>query len=223
MNKSIHIFLQPHPSVGKKYCSSLLEQYLSKAKKPKTAHIGPKDIKEWDGFIEKIVKSDELCFIIMVASSCYLDFSRYCDEVDLFSLIEKSGCRIINHYVFTPGRNGEQPKDIFSNIISNIKERVGYNVVWHNDNLGISLREYSEGKYSKFSDIPGYDQIENKIHSIIHFPKQSYCFEKDFSKHIRSGLNFDQAISDSKRNIVYRQRLYRVQKRIFKEIENAGF
>ncbi len=57
---------------------------------------------------------------------------------------------------------------------------------------------------------------------IIHLPAQSYYFQKDLSSHIFSGQTFNQAITRSENNLIFRQRLYQIKKRTFEDIKNAG-
>jgi len=222
LNNSIHIFLQPQSNIGKGYISLLLKQYLSEKNDIGYFLIKKKNIALWDDLFNEIVKQKKTVFIISVSSICFVEFSKYLRETKIFNSIKALEIDVFNHYIFTPGRNGEGVQEIFNFIASTIKKRSGKNIIWENNNLGTTLKNYTKGQCSMLKDFPGFKEIKNDIFTTIYLPAETLCFQKDLSFHIRSGKTFNQAIYHSPNNLIFRQRLYQIKKRTFKAMENGS-
>ena len=217
----LHVFLQPQFGIGKTYISFLLRQYLSDQTNINYTHIQNKNIPLWDQLFDNFFNLKNAIFIIFVSSICFADFKKYLTEAMLLETIEKSGNKLFNHYVFTPGRAGENFKEIHDYIVSNI-EKSGMTIIWENKTLGTTIKEYTKGKYSKIEDLPEFQNIKNDTCKIISLPTESYYFQKDLSFFLRSGETFNQAIYKTENNIIFRQRLFQIRKKTYGFIKNAG-
>ena len=219
---SIHMILQPQSGIGKKYIAFLLKQYLSQKFDVKFFSIQDKNITLWDELFEEFITQENQTLILVISSIYCKEFQIYLDETQLLKFILNSDKRLLNHYIFTPGRNGDRIQKTFNFICTDIKKRAGQAVVWENYNLGTTLKEQTKGQFSCLSELPEFKKIEPDINANILLPAESFYFKKDLSFHILSGQTFDQAILNSKNNLIYRQRLYQIKKRTFGAIENAG-
>ena len=222
LNNSVHFIAQPQSSIGKRYIAHLLKQYLAGRGDINYYSFQKKDIILWDKVFSSFFEQNRFSFIITVSSSCFTEFTKYLTENKFFESVKSSGRMLFNHYIFTPGRNGEDFKKTFNYILNALKNRSGNNVVWENDNLGTTIQNHTKGQYSKLKDFPEFQKIERRKYSTIHLPAETFCFQKDLSTHIRSGETFDQAIYDSGKNLIFRQRLYQLKNRYFGAIKNAG-
>lgn len=221
LNDSIHLVAQPQTSIGKKFIASLLEQYLTEIGDVKLFFIQTKDISLWDNIFSPFFENTRSNFIIAVKSSCIIEFMKYLTEIKFFKTALSSDTFLFNHFIFSPGRHGEQLKETL-NFLSDTLDRIpGNNVVWENDNLGTTIYDCTNGQYSRLQDFPEYTQLSKNIYSTVYLPAESYYFQKDLSKHIINGQTFDQAIYSPENNLIYRQRLYQIKKRIFEAIKNG--
>lgn len=222
MDNSIHIILQPQSGIGKKYIAFILKQYLISKNKVKYYSIQEKNIPLWDQILDEFFTRKNQIFIIVISSACFEYFQSYLNETKILVTGSQIKDQIFNHYIFTPGRNGEGVKNTLDFILCDIKKRSGKNIIWENYNLGITLKEFTKGQYSRVTELPEYKQIESDVFEVVHLPAQSFYFQKELSSHVQSGQTFDQAIYNSENNLTSRQRLYQIKKRTFGAIENAG-
>ncbi len=222
LNNQLHLILQPQSGIGKSYIANILGQYFELKFRIKSYSIYKKSISFWDNLFESFFTKDQQVFIINISSTLYKEFKEYMDEAKVLKSISTSTHSIFNHYVFTPGRNGEGLHETLNFISTATKKRVGQGIVWENYNLGITLKEHTKGQFSCLSELPEFKNTEVNISKSILLPAESFYYKKDLSSHILSGHTFDQAINNSENNIIYRQRLYQIKKRTFEAIEHAG-
>ncbi|MBU2629300.1 MAG: hypothetical protein KKE61_11845 [Proteobacteria bacterium] len=220
-NNKIHILLQQQADIGKKYISFLLKQYLAEKSDINYFYIQEKNTSFWDEIFNRFFTTKKAIFIISVNSSCFFYFKKYLEETNLLESIDESENNIFNHCVFSPGRKGEGAKETLDQIFCSIK-KPGHTVVWENDNPGIKINGFTRGKDFRLKEFSEFKRIEKEVYAIISLPAESINFQKDLSVHINTGKTFDQAIYTAENNVIFRQRLYRIKKRSFEAIKNAG-
>lgn len=222
MSNNIHLILQPQSGIGKKYIASILKQYLSQKFNIKSFFIKNKNIDLWDEIFSDFFEQDKLTFLISVSSSCYISFKNYLNEIDFFKSIKVSNSSLFRHYIFTPGRNGENFKKTLNFILNNLTKSDNDNYVWENNNIGTTTENYTKGNYLRFQNLPELKKLEKAVYKTIYLPEESFCFQKDLASHICSKETFNQAIYKSQNNLIFRQRIYQFKNRLFKELLNAG-
>jgi len=222
LNNTIHLILQPQSGIGKKYIASLLKQYLSQKFNIKSFFIKNKNIELWDEIFSDLFEQNKSTFLIAVSSSCFTSFKNYLKDIKFFKSIKVSNNSLFRHYIFTPGRNGENFKKTLNFIINNLKKSDIKNYVWENNNIGTTTENYTKGKYLRFQNLPELKQLKRPAFKTIYLPEESFCFQKDLASHICSRQTFHQAIYKSQNNLIFRQRIYQFKKRLFKELLNAN-
>ena len=222
MNNSVHLILQPQANVGKNYIGSLLSQYLDRKGSVSFVVMDKHNPVLWDKVLDEIFNPDKTPFVVVIRSHCFETFQAYLNEAEIIKTILSSEIKLTNHYVFTSGRNGDYLDKTLDFICESVETRSGVNVIWENDNMGTTFSYGTNGKYPRLSNFPVFKKIKNHISSCIYLRPESYYFQKDLSSHIRSGKTFDHEVRLSTNDLVYRQRLYHIQKKIFREIQNAG-
>lgn len=239
----IHIILQGKGGVGKSLIASLLTQYLihklNDPKKPPTLidtdpinktfsryerlPVNALDIieneeinqRKFDEIIEIIAQSKGDTVIDNGASS-FIALSTYIKEMSIPEVLRSLGHELIIHTVITGGQALNDTLVGFAQMANHLSGNTKF-IVWLNPYWG---EVKSSGK--TFEQMNVYKTNKEAITALIQIPEyKQETFGHDLSTMLNQNLTFEEAINDSNKTIMTRQRLKIMQDDIFKRLDAA--
>ncbi|HDI1215594.1 MULTISPECIES: P-loop NTPase family protein [Aeromonas] len=236
----IHMVLQGKGGVGKSVASSLIAQYKwSKGSKPLCIDTDPVNptfcgYKALDVKRVKIMDNDEIntrnfdAMIEMIAGSeddvvidngspSFVPLSHYLISNQVPELLKDMGHQLVVHTVVTGGQALLDTINGFAQLISQFPEECIF-VVWLNPYWG-AIEHEGKG----FEQMKAYLANKNRISALVHMPQlKDETYGRDFADMLQDRLTFEEALSDSSRTIMTRQRLKIVKSQIFGQLENVA-
>jgi len=232
----IHLILQGKGGVGKTFISSMLTQYL-KSKYEKvipfdTDSVNPTfsqykalevqridlmdgskiNERNLDTLIEAFLTEEADAMVVDNGASSFVPFSNYLIENEVIELLKEAGKDVMVHTVLEGGQGMNdtlQGLNVLAKYFNNI-------FVWQNQYYGtISY----EGK--KFEETKVYKNNAKKIFGIAVIGDRSRdTFGKDIELMLKNKLTFDQIKTDSRFQIMSKQRLNIFKKDIYSQLAN---
>jgi len=232
----IHLILQGKGGVGKTFISSMLTQYLqSKYEKVipfdtdsvnptfsqyKALEVQRIDLmdgskineRNLDTLIEAFLTEEADAMVVDNGASSFVPFSNYLIENEVIELLKDAGKDVMVHTVLEGGQGMNdtlQGLNVLAKYFNNI-------FVWQNQYYGtISY----EGK--KFEETKVYKNHSKKIFGIAVIGDRSRdTFGKDIELMLKNKLSFDEIKSDSRFQIMSKQRLNIFRKDIYSQLAN---
>ena len=242
MSRFINFILQGKGGSSKTFVAYLLSQYLSEKLGEKIENIdldpvnhsfsrfenlnvekievnnshNTVDISKFDELIEKIAQSKR-SFVIDTGASIFAPLVPYLYENEVVELLTNLGCTVVMHCPIAG-------KDYFADclnglqyICENHKEK-SHIIVWKNEYKG--KLEYN-GKF--FEDLTVYKNYKQKIYGFIDISiQQDSLFAKDINAVINNSHTLDHALGSKDYNLMQKQRIKIIQRRIIESIDNIN-
>jgi hypothetical protein len=232
----IHLVLQGKGGVGKTFISSMLTQYL----KSKYDNVIPFDTdsvnptfsqykslgvrridlmdgskineRNLDTLVEAFLTEDADAMIVDNGASSFVPFSNYLIENEVIEMLKESGKDVMVHTVLEGGQGMNdtlQGLNVLAKYFNNI-------FVWQNQYYGtISY----EGK--KFEETKVYKNNADKIFGVAVIGDRSRdTFGKDIELMLKYKLSFEDVKSDTRFQMMAKQRLNIFRKDIFTQLSN---
>lgn len=235
----IHMVLQGKGGVGKSMIAAALAQYKAhKGTAPLCIDTDPVnatfsgysalDVKRlsimdgdeintrhFDELVE-LVATTERDVIIDNGASSFVPLSHYLISNHVPALMNDMGHGLVIHTVVTGGQALLDTVNGFAQLTGQFPDECQF-VVWLNPYWGTIAHD---GK--SFEQMKAYTVNKDRISSIIRIPElKSETYGKDLSDMLQDRITFDQAITDSTRSIMTRQRLKIVQGQLFSQLDSA--
>ena len=237
--RKIHIVLQGKGGVGKSFVSATLAQYLqTKGETPlcidtdpinatlcgyKSLNVHKLDLlqndeintRNFDMLIELIAESPEEAIIIDNGASTFVPLSHYLLSNDIPALLTEMGCELFIHSVITGGQAQLDTVSGFAQLAKQFKSTPL--VVWLNPYWGAI--EY-EGK--GFEQMKAYNANQSCVAAIIRIPElKAETFGQDLAEILKERITFEEALAQTDKPIVVRQRLKIIQSKLFDQLDAA--
>ena len=232
----IHLILQGKGGVGKTFISSMLTQYL-KSKYDKviafdTDSVNPTfsqykalevrridlmdgskiNERNLDTLIEAFLTEDAEAMVVDNGASSFVPFSNYLIENEVIEMLNDAGKDVMVHTVLEGGQGMNdtlQGLNVLAKYFNNI-------FVWQNQYYGMISYE---GK--KFEETKVYKNNKEKIFGIAVIGDRSRdTFGKDIELMLKNKLSFNEVKTDSRFQIMAKQRLNIFKKDIYTQLEN---
>jgi hypothetical protein len=171
------------------------------------------DKRKFDSLMEDIVTKDAT-FVIDNGASSFIPLSTYMVENDVVGIIQRHGKRVVIHCVITGGQALLDTLNGLDSLASALPEGAEL-VVWLNEHFGeIAL----DGK--TFEEMQVYKKHEPKIAALVRLPRQQGdTFGKDVEDLFKKRMTFAEVNGSSEFSFMAKQRLERVAKDIFSQLE----
>jgi hypothetical protein len=232
----IHLILQGKGGVGKTFVSSMLTQYLmSKSEKViafdtdsvnptfsqyKALNVRRIDLmdgskineRNLDTLIEAFLTEDVEEIVVDNGASSFVPFSNYLIENEVIPMLKEAGKDVMVHTILEGGQGMNdtlQGLNVLAKYFNNI-------FVWQNQYYGtISY----EGK--KFEETKVFKNNEDKIFGVAVIGDRSKdTFGKDIELMLKHKLSFEEIKTDSRFQIMAKQRVNIFKKDIFTQLAN---
>lgn len=232
----IHLILQGKGGVGKTFISSMLTQYLQSKEDTVIAFdtdsvnptfsqytsLGVRRIDLMDGskinernldsLIEAFLTEEASSIVVDNGASSFVPFSNYLVENEVVEMLKESGKDVMVHTVLEGGQGMNdtlQGLNVLAKYFNNI-------FVWQNQYYGtISY----DGK--TFEETKVYTNNAEKIFGVAVIGDRSRdTFGKDIELMLKNKLSFNDVKTDSRFQIMAKQRLNIFKKDIFGQLEN---
>lgn len=237
---NVHFVLQGKGGVGKSVVSALLAQYLSgkgvdvlcidtdptNATLEGFASLNAKRIELMDGgtLVERNFDSMmEMIFaaegdtVIDNGASSFIPLSHYLLENEAFEMIKEHGHRVCVHTVVTGGASLDDTLLGFRALAQQVSPYADL-YVWINDALA---RVERDGK--RFEDMRVYAENKDAITGVIRLDAHTQStFGEDMKNMLERKFTFDDVKQAASFNVMSKQRLATIRRRIFESIEAAG-
>ncbi|MFT4059265.1 MAG: ArsA-related P-loop ATPase [Legionella sp.] len=235
----IHITMQGKGGVGKSFVSATTAQYkVHKGQKPLCIDTDPINAtfygfkaldvqrleimdgdeinsRHFDQLIEMIASTQDDVIIDNGASS-FVPLSHYLISNQVPSLLNDLGHELVIHTVITGGQALLDTMNGFSQLINQFPIETQF-VVWLNPFWGAIEHD---GK--SFEQMKVYRDNKERISSLIHIPVlKEETYGRDLSEMLQKKITFNEALDDSNKNIMTRQRLKIVRDQLFGQLNNA--
>lgn len=236
----IHMILQGKGGVGKSMIAATLAQYKSskganplcidtdpvnatfegyKALKVRRLNIMEDDeinTRNFDALVEMIATAESDVIIDNGASS-FVPLSSYLIANQVPSLLQDMGHELVVHTVVTGGQALKDTITGFTQLAAQFPGECLF-VVWLNPYWG-PIEHEGKG----FEKMKAYIDNKNRISAIIQIPNlKEETYGRDFAEMLQDRKTFDEALADSTRPIMTRQRLKIVRGQLFDQLENLA-
>ncbi|MDD4977306.1 MAG: P-loop NTPase [Gallionella sp.] len=240
---SIHMILQGKGGVGKSLIAVLIAQYLqsigykvvcadtdpvnatfSGYKSLDVAHIeiaegGNVIQRKFDPLMELIVSSDA-DFVIDNGAATFMPLTRYLAENDIFQIMAEAGKKVFVHTVLTGGQAKPDTFNGFAELLSKVNNHAKV-VVWENEFWGkveFDGLPISAGKLFREAEKAG------KIAGIVKIidRSQSDTFTGDMKQMTERNMTLADVMDSSDFSFLAKNRLQKVVKEVFAELDKAG-
>lgn len=237
MTLPVHLVLQGKGGVGKTFISSLLAQYLGRDNNPKplcidtdpvnasfsgynSLHVqqlallegGEVNKRGFDVLVEKIAATD-VPVVVDNGASSFLPLSRYLLANAVLPMLHDMDRPVILHTVLTGGQALHDTVEGFTSLATSYPKEAAI-VVWLNPFWGPV-----EANGLGFEASPAFKAHKTRIGGMISIPTfDPDTFGRDIADMVTEHLTFDEAVADSTRPIMVRQRLAMTRRSIFGEI-----
>jgi len=235
----IHLILQGKGGVGKSFIAATLTQYkTSTGQTPLCIDTDPvnstfngfKSLKvkrlnllegdeinprHFDFLVEQIAQSNNDIIIDNGASS-FVPLSHYLISNAVPALLLAMGHEMIVHTVITGSQALLDTVNGFALLASQFPPEASF-IVWLNPYWGPIEHE---GR--SFEQLKAYTSYKDRVSAIIKIPTwKAETFGRDISDMLQDRLTFDEAIANSNRTIMTRQRLTIAKKQLFEQMDCA--
>lgn len=236
----IHMVLQGKGGVGKSMIAAMLAQYkASKGQIPVCIDTDPVNntfegykslnvqrlnimdgdeinTRNFDALVEQIATSESDVIIDNGASS-FVPLSSYLISNQVPALLQDMGHELVVHTVVTGGQALLDTINGFSTLAQQFPDEAVF-VVWLNPYWGAIE---SEGK--SFEQMQAYKSNKSRVTAIIQVPNlKEETYGRDLSEMLQDRITFEEALEDSSRPIMTRQRLKLVRSQLFTQLENVA-
>lgn len=236
----IHMVLQGKGGVGKSMIAAMLAQYkASKGQTPVCIDTDPVNntfegykslnvqrlnimdgdeinTRNFDALVEQIATSESDVIIDNGASS-FVPLSSYLISNQVPALLQDMGHELVVHTVVTGGQALLDTINGFSTLAQQFPDEAVF-VVWLNPYWGAIE---SEGK--SFEQMQAYKSNKSRVTAIIQVPNlKEETYGRDLSEMLQDRITFEEALEDSSRPIMTRQRLKLVRNQLFTQLENVA-
>lgn len=236
----IHMVLQGKGGVGKSMIAAMLAQYkASKGQTPVCIDTDPVNntfegykslnvqrlnimdgdeinTRNFDALVEQIATSESDVIIDNGASS-FVPLSSYLISNQVPALLQDMGHELVVHTVVTGGQALLDTINGFSTLAQQFPDEAVF-VVWLNPYWGAIE---SEGK--SFEQMQAYKSNKSRVTAIIQVPNlKEETYGRDLSEMLQDRITFEEALEDSSRPIMTRQRLKLVRSQLFTQLENVA-
>jgi hypothetical protein len=236
----VHLILQGKGGVGKSMIAAMLAQYkISKGITPLCIDTDPvnatfegyKSLKvkrinimendeintrNFDSLVELIARAEGDVIVDNGASS-FVPLSHYLISNQVPELLQDMGHELVIHTVVTGGQALLDTVSGFAQLITQFPDESTF-VVWLNGYWGPIE---SEGK--SFEQMKAYTNNKARVSAIIKVPEMRQNTDgRDFSEMLQARKTFDEALSDKAIEVMVRQRLTIVKRKIFAELDSAA-
>lgn len=242
----VHMVMQGKGGVGKTLVSTLLAQYfLSRGKKiscfdtdpVNTSFAGYRSLnvkvlelmeddeikpRNFDTLIEDIANSDADEIIVDNGASSFVPLSLYLIDNDIASVLADMNIEICLHSIIAGSQALLDCINGFNALIKNMtKNGKPDNLcffVWLNTFQGAIQIENKN-----FFEMKCYKNNSDSIKAVLELPElKKDTFGADFTEILKNKQTFSEGYSDTTKNIMVRQRLKNLEKKLFKVIEEGG-
>jgi hypothetical protein len=234
---NVHLILQGKGGVGKSMIASLIAQHLiAKNKKPfcidtdpvNATFVGYKSLnvtllkimegdeintRLFDSLINLIAKTESDVVIDNGASS-FVPLASYLLSNEVPALLQQMGHTLVVHTVITGGQALQDTVNGFAHVVSQFPSECQF-VVWLNPYFG-SIEHEGKG----FEQLKAYTANKSRITALINLPAlKPETFGRDMEEMLEARLTFAEALEDSSRSIMERQRLKIISEQIFRQLD----
>lgn len=236
----VHLILQGKGGVGKSMIAAMLAQYKKskditplcidtdpvnatfegyKSLKVKRINIMENDeinTRNFDALVELIAKADGDVIVDNGASS-FVPLSHYLISNQVPELLQEMGHELVVHTVVTGGQALLDTVSGFAQLITQFPAETTF-VVWLNGYWGPIE---NEGK--AFEQMKAYTNNKDRVAAIVKVPEMRQNTDgRDFSDMLQARKTFDEALADPSIEVMVRQRLTIVRKKMFAELDSAA-
>ncbi|MBX4558850.1 conjugal transfer protein TraL [Klebsiella pneumoniae] len=236
----IHMVLQGKGGVGKSMIAATIAQYkASKGQAPVCIDTDPVNAtfegykaldvrrlnimegdeintRNFDSLVEQIAESENDIIIDNGASS-FVPLSSYLIGNQVPSMIQEMGHELVVHTVVTGGQALKDTVTGFTQLADQFPSECTF-VVWLNPYWG-AIEHEGKG----FEQMKAYTSKKERVSAIIQVPNlKEETYGRDFSEMLQERKTFDEAIADSGKSIMTRQRLKIVRSQLFEQLENVA-
>lgn len=235
----IHTTMQGKGGVGKSFISAVTAQYkYHKGQKPlcidtdpinstfhgfKALEVQRLEImdgdeinsRHFDKLIEQIAPT-EADVVIDNGASSFVPLSHYLISNQVPALLNEMGHELVVHTVITGGQALVDTISGFSQLVKQFPKEAQF-VVWLNPYWGAIEHD---GK--SFEQMKAYCENKDRIAAIIRIPalkEETYGY--DLADMLQKRLTFKEALEDSSKSIMTRQRLKIIRDELFNQLDNA--
>jgi len=233
------MLLQSNGSVGKSFVAFLLAQYkINQGQNPicidtdpvnSTFHsyqklnvhklsIMEKNVihdRHFDELMALIESSNDDAIVDNGALS-FLPLSNYLLNNNVHSALKENGSELIINVMITGGQAFIDTLNNFGQLVSQFPENIKF-VIWLNPYWGPI-----EDQGKSFEQLKVYEENKSRVSAIVKIPELNrHTFGRDLSDMLKDKLTFDEALAQSARTIITRQRLIMIQREIFGLIDIA--
>lgn len=236
----VHLILQGKGGVGKSMIAAMLAQYKQskgitplcidtdpvnatfegyKSLKVKRINIMENDeinTRNFDALVELIAKADGDVIVDNGASS-FVPLSHYLISNQVPELLQEMGHELVVHTVVTGGQALLDTVSGFAQLITQFPAESTF-IVWLNGYWGPIE---NEGK--AFEQMKAYTNNKERVAAIVKVPEMRQNTDgRDFSDMLQARKTFDEALADKSIEVMVRQRLTIVRKKMFAELDSAA-
>lgn len=236
----IHMVLQGKGGVGKSMIAATIAQYkASKGQAPVCIDTDPVNAtfegykaldvrrlnimegdeintRNFDSLVEQIAESENDIIIDNGASS-FVPLSSYLISNQVPSMIQEMGHELVVHTVVTGGQALKDTVTGFTQLADQFPSECTF-VVWLNPYWG-AIEHEGKG----FEQMKAYTSKKERVSAVIQVPNlKEETYGRDFSEMLQERKTFDEAIADSGKSIMTRQRLKIVRSQLFEQLENVA-
>ncbi len=172
--------------------------------------------RNFDSLVEQIAESENDIIIDNGASS-FVPLSSYLISNQVPSMIQEMGHELVVHTVVTGGQALKDTVTGFTQLADQFPSECTF-VVWLNPYWG-AIEHEGKG----FEQMKAYTSKKERVSAIIQVPNlKEETYGRDFSEMLQERKTFDEAIADSGKSIMTRQRLKIVRSQLFEQLENVA-
>lgn len=236
----VHLVLQGKGGVGKSMIAATLAQYKkSKGITPLCIDTDPVNA-TFEGYKSLNVKRinimendeintrnfDALVELIAVAegdvivdngASSFVPLSHYLISNQVPELLQEMGHELVIHTVITGGQALLDTVSGFAQLITQFPGECTF-IVWLNPYWG-PIEHEGKG----FEQMKAYTNNKGRVSAIIQVPEMKQNTDgRDFSDMLQARKTFDEALEDKTIEVMVRQRLTIVRRKLFAQLDNAA-
>lgn len=172
----------------------------------------------FDNLMESLIESEAQTIVIDNGAATFVPLLNYLDTNDAFSVLAETGNTVYIHTLVTAGQGMMDTLAGLKQLCENFGESDAKIVVWKNEFWGdIEMNGKSFEQSKVFID--NKKVIDTVITIPMMLPKET--FQDTFSKLLKLKMTFEEGIASDSFTIMERQRLKRIQKDLFSNINQA--
>lgn len=237
MKHKVHVTLQGKGGVGKSLVASFIAQYYQQKGEAvicldadpvnqtflayKAFDAKPVSLMEesrinergFDAMMETILNSP-CSLVVDNGASSFIPMAHYLIENEAINMIRDSDKEVVIHTVIAGGQALLDTLQGFAELVTKMPETVS-TVLWLNQYFGPI-----ESDGITFENMKVFQENKYRIYAMIHLVKQSAdTFGKDIAMMLDKRLTFQEAINSPIFTLMAKQRLAKVKRTIFKQLD----